>query len=153
MANQEFIKNQMERIEKQKEKTPTIVKIKKRGNYVAIDNAILQDENLSWKAKGILVYCLSKPPDWQIYLTELIKHSPDRKTSTRTGFNELEKHFYLYREKRRVPKTGHFKGWIYWIFEDPTEHPNYPKGQKPDVGKPDVGKSDVGKSATSNKER
>ena len=45
----------------------TIIKIKKRVNpYTMIDSSIFTDNKLSWKAKGLLGYFLSRPDDWKI---------------------------------------------------------------------------------------
>lgn len=39
----------------------SIVRINKRDNpYVQIDHRVLEDTRLSWKAKGLLAYLLSK---------------------------------------------------------------------------------------------
>ena len=50
---------------------------KESGNFVMVHKDFIHDSNLSWKAKGILLYRLSRPDDWQIYETELEKHSSD----------------------------------------------------------------------------
>ncbi len=43
----------------------TIVRVNKRSNpYVVIDKTALNDDRLSWKAKGVLCYLLSLPDDW-----------------------------------------------------------------------------------------
>lgn len=44
---------------------------KESGNFVTVNKDFIHDPNLSWKAKGILLYLLSRPDDWQIYETEL----------------------------------------------------------------------------------
>ena len=38
---------------------------KLNGNFTIIRNDCLEDPNISWKAKGLLVYMASKPKDWQ----------------------------------------------------------------------------------------
>lgn len=38
-------------------------KIQKNENFTIVDNDYLRDENLSFKAKGILTYFLSLPGD------------------------------------------------------------------------------------------
>ena len=48
-----------------------ITVIKKTGNFTILDNTCLKDENLSWKGRGLLVYLLHLPNDWQIYLEDL----------------------------------------------------------------------------------
>lgn len=118
--------------------------IKDRNNpYVMIRKEPLKDNKLSWKAKGILSYLLSLPDDWQIYETELVKHSTDGRDSLKSGISELLEAGYIERIEKRNEK-GHFKGYNYTVFEIP--HRN----GKPDIGKTNIGKPDIGKPVTTN---
>ncbi len=74
-------------------------KVKKTDNFTVVDNGYLRDENLSFKAKGILTYFLSLPGDWVIYYEEVITHSKDGIKSFRSGIDELIKEGYI----RRFP--------------------------------------------------
>lgn len=89
----------------------------KDTNYVVMDKTFLNDTRLSWKAKGILAYMLSKPDDWTFYLDELIKHSTDGKSSFKSGFNELKKYGYV-RMERKKREDGTFK-WEAVVCERP----------------------------------
>lgn len=125
---------------------------KKRVNpFVQIDKTMLSDENISWKAKGILSYLLSKPDGWVTYITDIEKRSADGRDSVRSGIQELEDAGYIMR--KRIREKGQFKGWEYEVYEVPdigkTENGKTENG-KADVGKSDFGKTDVGKSNTSN---
>lgn len=112
----------------------------KDNPYVMLHRGFLNDERLSWKAKGILAYLLSLPDDWQIYENELINHSIDGRKSLSSGIKELINFGYIYREKTRNEK-GQFIGYTYCVFEVSTESPFS-----------DLGKSSLGKSATTNNE-
>ncbi len=58
--------------------------------YTQISNQIINDPRLSYKAKGILIYVLSKPPNWVVRVTDLINRSPkEGLTSIRSGISEL----------------------------------------------------------------
>ena len=48
-----------------------------------INKEMAQDKTLSWKARGLLLYLLSLPDDWNIYESELIKHATDGRDSTK----------------------------------------------------------------------
>lgn len=89
-------------------------KIKKliSKNYTVVDNAILQDERLSLKAKGLFVYLWSQPDDWTYYEKEVVRHSKDKLASLRSGIHELEQYGYL--SRKRVRKKGQFKEPI-WV--------------------------------------
>lgn len=130
----------------------TIIKIQKRDNpYVQIDKECLKDKRLGWKAKGILAYLLSKPDDWQVYLTDLKKQSTDGMKSVSSGIRELEKHHYIEKRKKRG-KRGRFEGWEYIVYEQP----RYRKGSSvkatTETPKTESGKTESGKQHATNKE-
>ena len=114
----------------------TIIKIKKREHpFVQIDKRNLENKKLSWKAKGLLTYLISKPDDWKIYVSELSTRSIDGDNSVRAGLKELEKVGHL--EKRRLKdKKGRFIGCEYMIYEDITEGGKKPYVEKPYMDKP-----------------
>ncbi|MEK5175109.1 conserved phage C-terminal domain-containing protein [Heyndrickxia sp. FSL W8-0496] len=122
----------------------TTIRTKKRENpFVQIDKSIFTNSDISWKAKGILGYLLSKPDDWVTYITDLEKRSTDGRDSVRKGLKELEDHGYL--RRKRVRDGGKFKGWEYTVYE-------IPEIGFTEVGKSEIGLSEIGKSNTTNKE-
>ncbi|MFO7295997.1 MAG: hypothetical protein C0P72_008235 [Clostridia bacterium] len=104
----------------------TIVRtIKNRNNpYVVINKSIFNDKRLSWKAKGLMGYFLSKPDDWKITISDLIKQSKDGRDSVYSGLAELKKYGYLqevaYRQGKRIVRRE------YKVYEAPEFNP-YPK--------------------------
>lgn len=126
---------------------------KKRVNpFVQIDKNILSDKQLSWKAKGILVYLLSKPDDWVTYLTDIENQSTDGRDSVSSGVKELLSAGYL--ERKQLREKGRFKGWEYSVYECPNVSESTENG-KPENGNADYGKavnglSENGKPPTSN---
>ncbi|NCA39072.1 DnaD domain protein [Streptococcus equi] len=111
---------------------------KESGNFVTVHKSFIHDENLSWKAKGILLYLLSRPDDWQIYETELVRHSTDGLSGLKTGIKELEKVGYIQRTRKRDDK-GRLKEYEYVVYEKPNH-----------IRFSNVGKTYVGKSHTTN---
>lgn len=75
---------------------------KETGNFVTVHKNFIHDDNLSWKAKGILLYLLSRPDDWQIYESELVRHSTDGLSGLKTGIKELEKVGVIFNELESV---------------------------------------------------
>jgi ABC-type lipopolysaccharide export system ATPase subunit len=63
---------------------------KKRNNFVMLDKGFLDDPRLSFKAKGILAYLLSKPDNWKVIVKDLINHSQDGKKAVYSGLRELK---------------------------------------------------------------
>lgn len=82
-----------------------------------IDNTGVLDESLSWRAKGLLWYALSKPEDWQIKMADLVKRSTDGRDSTRSAFTELEAKKYAIRV-RSHDENGLFC-WTTIVFDSP----------------------------------
>lgn len=68
----------------------SIVRIQKRENpYAQIDKTCLEDARLSWKAKGVLTYLLSKPDQWRLNIDDLKKRSKDGRDSIYSALAEL----------------------------------------------------------------
>ena len=67
-----------------------IFRVKKDTNYSVIHNTPLRDENLSWRAKGLLAYMLSLPDDWTFHATELSQHAKDSEKTTTSTLKELK---------------------------------------------------------------
>ena len=53
----------------------TLPKSKLKSGFTQIANQVLLDEQLSFKARGILALLLSRPKDWKIYLDEITNRS------------------------------------------------------------------------------
>lgn len=97
-----------------------IIRAEHKNNYTVIINETLCTPNLSWKAKAILHYLLSKPDNWELQINDLLKHSTDGETSTRSGINELIEKGYIEKKAVRDEKTKAIKSVNYFVFETPT---------------------------------
>jgi adenylate kinase family enzyme len=58
--------------------------------YTAISNTTLQDKTISLDAKGLLVYLLSKPPDWNVMSSVLMREFDIGKDRYYRMVNELQ---------------------------------------------------------------
>lgn len=96
--------------------------IKERGDFVTVNKMFIFDERLSAKAKGILLYFLSRPDDWQIYTSKVVKHMNDGQKSINNGIKELMECKYVHRIQKRKD-SGVFSGYEYHVYERPTEMP------------------------------
>ena len=83
--------------------------IKESGDFVTVHKAFVFDNKLSAKAKGILLYFLSRPDNWQIYTSEVVKHMNDGQKSINSGIQELIKSKYVHRIQKRTD-NGVFNG-------------------------------------------
>lgn len=124
----------------------TVYRSSHKRNYTVIGNDLLNNAELSWKAKGILIYLLSKPEDWTTRLGDIINHSTDGRAAVMAGLKELKTKRYL--EKIRVidPKTGKVVRWETIVHEQPINTENSSFG--PDVENPHSGYPDSRKSNT-----
>jgi hypothetical protein len=79
------------------------------GKFVQIANEAAQDRRLSLKARGILLYVLSLPPDRTFSAAWLEAQVPEGRESVRAGLAELERCGYFRRTKKRGER-GH---WVW----------------------------------------
>jgi len=87
----------------------SILKInKKESNFTTINNSLLYDKRLSWKAKGILIYLLSKPQGWVIREEDMYNQSIDGYDSIRNGIRELKATGYAQVISTLDKETNHF---------------------------------------------
>jgi hypothetical protein len=95
----------------------TIVRIPKVEKYFVVDNAIFSNERLSWEARGLMGYILSKPDDWQVRLHDLIRRGPAGEHKIRRMLRELQQFGYLRRE--RMKRFDGTFAWVTTVFEVP----------------------------------
>lgn len=110
-----------------------IIRVAKNSNYVVMNRTALNDNRLSWKAKGIMAYMLSMPDDWVFYMDELITHSTDGKDSFKSGFKELKDNGYVERKAIKDENTKRIVSWETIVHEVP-----FPQTEKPLVEIPPV---------------
>jgi hypothetical protein len=98
--------------------TVYIFRLEKTEHYARIANSVFEDDRLSWEARGLMGYLLSRPDDWQVRLYDLIARGPAGVHKIRRMLRELEEVGYLYRKRLRR-KDGTF-GWIVFVLEHPS---------------------------------
>jgi len=92
---------------------------KKPNGFVMIDKAALNDNRISLKAKGLLCYLLSKPPDWRPQIEDICHRCKDRPSSIRSAFQELAKFGYA-KLTKEAGENGRWEGSFWSIFEQPS---------------------------------
>lgn len=126
--------------------------IKKHDNkFTIVSNNAVQDNRLSWKARGIFTYLWSMPDDWNFYETEVAKHATDGRDSLRSGLTELKKFGYLKRERERL-SNGRLGSSIWVLNDAPNEVENpIPMSGNTTQGLPLSEKSTQGETTLQNK--
>ena len=118
-----------------------VFRVDKSRDFTVVANCVFKDRSLSAKAKGILVEMLSLPESWDYTLKGLTTLFSDGIDSIRQGINELEKHGYIVRERKRDAR-GRLGGMEYVIYETPHKPVEnsidsaYPKSQDPTTENP-----------------
>lgn len=84
--------------------------------FVVADKQFIDDPELSFKAKGIMIYLLSKPDHWKVYPGNLKKHAKDQDTSIRNGLKELEEVGYI-KTNKHIDNQGRVNKTKYLIYE------------------------------------
>lgn len=108
-----------------------IIRVSKIENpFVQIDKGVVNDERLSWKARGMLAYLLSKPDDWTVRITDLVRRAPDGEAAVRSGMQELIDAGYI-TVKQEHKKDGTWAPTEYTVYEHPQPLGDFPLAAEP----------------------
>lgn len=108
----------------------TIFRIKKSPDnpYVMIDRRPIDNPKLSFKAKGILTYLLSRPDGWEVNVPDLVNHGTDGPAAIRAGLKELRKCGHIRYNQER--EGGYIKRWVIEVYEVPEAFAQGDDGEK-----------------------
>lgn len=70
-------------------------------NWTVIQNTVLRNATLSFKARGLLAYLLSLPDNWMVSAERIALDGPDGRDSIRSALRELVDAGYVRRERRQ----------------------------------------------------
>lgn len=113
--------------------------VTKKGNFTTIHNKLITDNSISLKAKGIMLYMLSKPAGWNYNPKDIANNSKDGLESVYSGLKELIEAKYISRRKNKDGTVDYF------VFEDNSENNVIDYSiQKPNCEKPDMEKLNQG---------
>ena len=97
-----------------------VIRVQKRpNNFVMMDKSFLEDTRLSYKAKGILAYLLSKPDNWKVIVGNLVNYSTDGKASVYAGLKELKECGYYEKVPVRNEQGTRITRWESTVYEIP----------------------------------
>lgn len=101
----------------------SIIRAARKAQFYNLPTTIVDDDRLSWEARGLLVYLLSKPDKWTVQVRDLINRTKNAigksagKDKVYSIINELRAAGYIYREFKR--EGGSFVGVDYEVSETP----------------------------------
>ncbi len=112
-----------------------------RDRFVVISKVPLEDARLSWKARGIHAYLMSKPDNWNVIVGHLVSQSPkEGRDAVRGALMELEKAGYIRRTKTKS-EQGQYDGVDTEVFEEPIVLPDKTGDGSTGYGLPGAGES------------
>ena len=100
----------------------TAIRVERRDRFTSIDRRTINDCQLSWRARGLLIWLLDKPDDWVTSVDRLVKQGPDERHTVRKVVQELEHFGYIVRQKRNR-QGSNLITWEWIVHERPVAHP------------------------------
>lgn len=95
----------------------SILRVKKEEKYAVISNEPLNNKSLTWEARGVMAYLLSKPDGWECRNYDLVNQGPASEHIIRRVLKELQEAGYIYRY-RKSEGRGKIE-WVTEIYETP----------------------------------
>ena len=80
-----------------------IIRAQRKDHFTVINNIAIDDTRLGFRAKGVLIFILSKPDNWSVSERGLAQVGPDGREAVGAALRELETCGYLRRTKSRNP--------------------------------------------------
>lgn len=93
-----------------------IFRAKQKNNFTIVPNKTINDSGLSLRSKGLLLYLLSKPDNWNVSLEQLASVCSEGRGALRSSISELLEAGYLERERTRDNK-GQMSGYNYNVYD------------------------------------
>jgi len=97
------------------------------SHYATYSNAVIRDNRLSYKARGILLELLSRPDNWRVDAKALAASGPDVRDAILSGLKELRDLGYIITYKRHNEK-GQFETMSV-VYDEPKS--GFPTSDKP----------------------
>jgi hypothetical protein len=117
----------------------SIIRVRKDARYFSASNEPFNDKRLSWEARGLMGYLLSKPNNWKIRMHDLDKQGPAGARKIKRALAELRLYGYMNRIRTKL-ESGTFE-WTTDVYESPSQNPN----PTPGIIKTSVSKRTTGK--------
>ena len=116
---------------------------RRTDQFTILSNDVVNDSRLSFRARGVLIWLLSKPADWRTRSESIAAQSnKDGRDSIRSAMRELAALGYLVREKSQDPETGRWSTTS-TVYEEPVVE--FDDGVKPKPDFPLTGGASTGK--------
>lgn len=94
-------------------------RIHKSGHFAQIPNALLRDDRLSFRARGVIAYMLTHADGWHASIKDIAADGREGQGAVATAMKELEALGYR-KVVRRQGDSGRWATEIHW-FESPSD--------------------------------
>lgn len=101
------------------------------SHFSTFSNAIIRDQRLSYRARGILLDILSRPDNWTVTADSLAKSGKEGRAAVLAALSELRETGYMVTTKRQK-ENGQFETSSV-VFDESAGHTEV---QEPNLGKP-----------------
>ena len=95
----------------------TIITRKRSDQFAIIPNAVASDDRLTFEERGVLVYLLAKPHDWNVSVKNLQNEGGIGRDKVYRILQKLEQVGYLKREQTKS-SDGRFGAYNYTVHDD-----------------------------------
>lgn len=125
----------------------SVVKVRIQKDFTVLYNGVLENPRLSFKAKGLWAYCMSRPDNWQFHVSHLATISKDGTDAVYSALKELEKEGLI--EKTQKNEGGSFGPVDYIIYPYPQEIQiilplrDFPETENPQTENPALTRTDL----------
>jgi len=129
-----------------------LIRLERKLNefFKTIDLRIIENPVLSWRAKGLHTYLISRPPGWKIWYKDLVQRATDGTTAVRSAVKELQDTGYL-KIERQLDESKKVIGSRWIVAQTPAllQSELEPHSDSPDTVFPDVGFPNTGNQSRS----
>jgi hypothetical protein len=116
------------------------------SGYYRVSNTVSGDKNLSWAARGLLIFLLSKPDHWEVSVAALVNETAGslrgagghtKRDGVKAIIAELTDAGYIARsDKPKHNPDGSFAGYDYIVSDSPQPSPDKPSTVEPSPVEP-----------------
>jgi len=126
-----------------------------QSKFAQTPNSLINDKNISLRAKGLFAFLQSKPDNWQFSTERIASQLKEGKDAVRRALQELQEHGYLERKLIYDHQNKKISGYDYFLYVIPkkaddrktnrleTNHTeNQTTGKSDDISKKEIRKKD-----------
>lgn len=95
----------------------SIITRKRRDSFAIVPNAIANDERLTFEERGVLIYLLAKPDDWNVSVVDLQRRGGFGRDKAYRILQKLVTVGYI-RRKQSKDASGRFTSYDYDVYDD-----------------------------------